>query len=167
MWWLSKRISYLTVGYYSSLSDMLKTRVLEQEHHSLTLINHSKGLPKDRFNRVIENNSRTAFNRMQKLYENLLEKHDGGYMLRYAEGHNPKFIPVDSYKKHEVVNVDKEKEKAEIQKKTEPSANLKKEGIPFYNAIGIDKLPDRLDFNVFSKILSTTQEYMKHQNNKN
>ena len=167
MWWLSKRISYLTVGYYSSLSDMLKTRVLEQEHHSLTLINHSKGLPKDRFNRVIENNSRTAFNRMQKLYENLLEKHDGGYMLRYAEGHNPKFIPVDSYKKHEVVHVDKEKEKAEIQKKAETSANLKKEGIPFYNAIGIDKLPDRLDFNVFSKILSTTQEYMKHQNNKN
>ncbi|SFS37850.1 Dipeptidase [Succinivibrio dextrinosolvens] len=168
MWWLSKRISYLTVGYYSSLSDMLKTRVLEQEQHSLTLINHSKGLPKERFNRVIENNSRTAFNRMQKLYENLLEKHDGGYMLRYAEGHNPKFIPVDSYKKHEVVHVDKEKEKAELQKKEMNSANLKKEGIPFYNAIGIDKLPDRLDINVFSKILTTTQEYMKkQQNNKN
>lgn len=167
MWWLSKRISYLTVGYYSSLSDMLKTRVLEQEHHSLTLINHSKGLPKDRFNRVIENNSRTAFNRMQKLYENLLEKHDGGYMLRYAEGHNPKFVPVDSYKKHEVVHVEKDKEKAEIQKKAETSVNLKKEGIPFYNAIGIEKLPERLDLNVFSKILSTTQEYMKQQNNKN
>lgn len=169
MWWLSKRISYLTVGYYSSLSDMLKTRVLEQEQHSLTLINHSKGLPKERFNRVIENNSRTAFNRMQKLYENLLEKHDGGYMLRYAEGHNPKFIPVDSYKKHEVVHIDKEKEKAEIQKKDASAANLKKEGIPFYNAIGIDKLPDRLDINVFSKILTTTQEYMKkqQQNNKN
>jgi dipeptidase len=166
MWWLSKRISYLTVGYYSSLSDMLKTRVLEQEQHSLTLINHSKGLPKERFNRVIANNSRTAFNRMQKLYENLLEKHDGGYMLRYAEGHNPKFIPVDSYKKHEVVHVDKEKEKAEAetQVKTEPNSSAKKGGIPFYNAIGLEKMPDKIDMNVFSKIISTTSEYLKKQN---
>jgi hypothetical protein len=103
---------------------------------------------------------------MQKLYENLLEKHDGGYMLRYAEGHNPKFIPVDSYKKHEVVHVDKEKEKAEAetQVKTEPNSSAKKGGIPFYNAIGLEKMPDKIDMNVFSKIISTTSEYLKKQN---
>lgn len=169
MWWLSKRISYLTVGYYSSLSDMLKTRVLEQEQHSLTLINHSKGLPKERFNRVIENNSRTAYNRMQKLYENLLEKHDGGYMLRYAEGHNPKFIPVDSYKRHEVYRTEKPKEKAETQNTEGTSANISNsEGIPFFKALGLEKMPDKLDIKVFSKLLNSSHEYMKkHNNNKN
>ncbi len=167
MWWLNKRIAHLAVGYYSSLSDMLKTRNLEQEQHSITLLNHSKGLPKNRFNKVVENNTKTAFNRMEKLYENLLEKHDGGFMIRYAEGHNPKFIPVDSYKKHKPVHVEKKEEKSG--EKNVSASVTKTEGIPFYNAIGLDKSTNNNDMNAsfFSRILHSTQDYLSHHNKKN
>ena len=137
MWWLTSDINALTKGYYSAISESVKTALRESEQREITLLNHSKALSIDGFKRVLKNNVQVALNRSTKLYAKLLENHDGGYKLRYAEGHSPRFIAVDHYHKakNKVTAVKVLKKSVKKQKKKVENKNLVTKGIPFNNAI--------------------------------
>lgn len=137
MWWLTSDINALTKGYYSAISDSVKTALRESEQREFTLINHSKALSIDGFKRVLKNNVQVALNRSSKLYAKLLENHDGGYNLRYAEGHSPRFIAVDHYHKSKNKKIAQKNGTKKV-KKNKPKVenkNLVTKGIPFNNAI--------------------------------
>ena len=94
IFWLNRNISMLCHGHYSALSDYVRTKIMELEQRSLTLIKQSARLSPERFDRVIVKNVDTNYRRIANLYADTLEKYDGGYMLRYADGHEPKSAPI-------------------------------------------------------------------------
>ena len=93
--------------------------VHDREAHkdSFDLLKEYQNVSKNDFFTLINSNAILLVNKWHNLYHKLLEIDDNGFKLRYAEGHNPKFTPVDKYRKKVVkkpVKTDDKKEKPQL-----------------------------------------------------
>lgn len=98
-WWSSTLVSTLTKAYYSSMIDIVKVKAMESEQKAFDLISEYQNVSCKDFVSLLNANAILLVNKWHNLYQSLLEIHDNGYKLRYADGHYPKFTPVDKYQK--------------------------------------------------------------------
>ncbi|MGN0916116.1 MAG: C69 family dipeptidase [Succinivibrio sp.] len=98
-YWAANMVSTLTKGYYYTMIDTVKLKAIELEQRSVSFVNKYAKLSKKDFTSLLNANAIGSISDWQRLYEVLLEKHDNGFKLRYAQGHNPKFTPVVKYRK--------------------------------------------------------------------
>lgn len=101
LYWATNMVSTLTKGYYYTMIDTVKVKALELEQKSKTTISQYSKLSAKDFTSLLNANAIASITGINSLYQLLLEQHDNGYKLRYAQGHNPKFIPVERYNKEE------------------------------------------------------------------
>ena len=97
--------------------DNVKIKAMESEQRAFDLLKEYQNVSKNDFFTLINSNAILLVNKWHNLYHKLLEIHDNGFKLRYAEGHNPKFTPVDKYRKKVVkkpVKTDDKKEKPQL-----------------------------------------------------
>ena len=97
--------------------DNVKIKAMESEQRAFDLLKEYQNVSKNDFFTLINSNAILLVNKWHNLYHKLLEIHDNGFKLRYAEGHNPKFTPVDKYRKKVVkkpVKTDDKKEKTQL-----------------------------------------------------
>lgn len=101
LYWATNMVSTLTKGYYYTMIDTVKVKALELEQKSKATISQYSKLSAKDFTSLLNANAISSITGINNLYQQLLEQHDNGYKLRYAQGHNPKFIPVERYNKEE------------------------------------------------------------------
>lgn len=101
LYWATNMVSTLTKGYYYTMIDTVKVKALELEQKSKATISQYSKLSAKDFTSLLNANAIASITGINSLYQLLLEHHDNGYKLRYAQGHNPKFIPVERYNKEE------------------------------------------------------------------
>lgn len=101
LYWATNMVSTLTKGYYYTMIDTVKVKALELENKSKATISQYSKLSAKDFTSLLNANAIASITGINSLYQLLLEQHDNGYKLRYAQGHNPKFIPVERYNKEE------------------------------------------------------------------
>ena len=101
LYWATNMVSTLTKGYYYTMIDTVKVKALELEHKSKATISQYSNLSAKDFTSLLNANAIASITGINRLFQLLLEQHDNGYKLRYAQGHNPKFIPVERYSKEE------------------------------------------------------------------
>lgn len=101
LYWATNMVSTLTKGYYYTMIDTVKVKALELENKSKATISQYSNLSAKDFTSLLNANAIASITGINRLFQLLLEQHDNGYKLRYAQGHNPKFIPVERYSKEE------------------------------------------------------------------
>lgn len=101
LYWATNMVSTLTKGYYYTMIDTVKVKALELEQKSKATISQYSKLSAKDFTSLLNANAIASITGINRLFQLLLEQHDNGYKLRYAQGHNPKFIPVERYNKEE------------------------------------------------------------------
>ena len=117
LWWSASFVGTLTKAYYFTMIDNVKIKAMESEQRAFDLLKEYQNVSKNDFFTLINSNAILLVNKWHNLYHKLLEIHDNGFKLRYAEGHNPKFTPVDKYRKKAVkkpVKTDDKKEKTQL-----------------------------------------------------
>lgn len=97
-YWAATEVGTLTRGYYSALIPLVKKTADELETSSKMKIEQSLTLSADDFNKMLIDNADECFSVWKALPSKLVEHLDSGSNLKYAKGHEPEYIKLDSYK---------------------------------------------------------------------
>lgn len=97
-YWAATEVGTLTRGYYSALIPLVKKTADELETASKMKIEQSLTLSADDFNKMLIDNADECFSVWKALPSKLVEYLDSGSNLKYAKGHEPEYIKLDSYK---------------------------------------------------------------------
>lgn len=97
-YWAATEVGTLTRGYYSALIPLVKKTADELETSSKMKIEQSLTLSADDFNKMLIDNADECFSVWKALPSKLVEYLDSGSNLKYAKGHEPEYIKLDSYK---------------------------------------------------------------------
>lgn len=97
-YWAATEVGTLTRGYYSALIPLVKKTADELETASKMKIEQSLTLSADDFNKMLIDNADECFSVWKDLPSKLVEYLDSGSNLKYAKGHEPEYIKLDSYK---------------------------------------------------------------------
>lgn len=85
MYWASNQVMALTQGYYNIMHPIVSEALRESEEKSLHIVESSKGLPKDKFVKRLNENAINVFDDWKGLYAKLLTKFNGGAGVRYEK----------------------------------------------------------------------------------